>query len=390
MKRAVSTTSVGLVVAAYAMCLASACTRPTASGQRVPVDVTIPFAHRASVGAASASARTERRPRPPKVCIPGDDAVVEAGVSGTRFGGCVRGEHLGECKITCVAYDLASREWSNLPSPPCGHEPMLPLEFHGPTLPEQWSAKLTGRSLSACLETDPAECVTAHLAEKWDTPPKVSVSEDRSALVVFGWADHRPNIADLYDGRTGQRIRALRSFPRKQVFWEDAIETAFYVGNTLFATWPICPCQYRSSWLFDVKGGHPLQIGRRVPAVAPYKDNLVLVYPQLEQRVFVLDPRTQKQGPTYPTGYDNPIDPVQLFHVGQGTFVLALERGVQRASMPLDETHQEYAEMMVLDVDAAQAGRPLVRLAQRWPRCAKDAESAVTADEAGPTDAGRP
>jgi hypothetical protein len=300
----------------------------------------------------------------------------------------VAGERI---KFTCVAYDLAKGEWSYLPSPITETPPLLPQEFHGPELPIEWTATVKGNAMTACQKTKPTECISARLAQTWDAPPYVAVAEDHSAFVVLGHpADYQrhPNVADLYDGRTGRRLRALDAFPRTQRFWEWDLGTAFYVGNILMATWPTGPSFTESAWMFDAKAEHPEYLGERDPVLAPYKDDLVLVYPHGGNIVFVLDRVTRKRIATYPIGYRDPVDVPQLAHVGQDKFVLGFNRSVRRVADSGDEHHPDRAELLLLDIGAAHAGKPLVELAQNLPECDPSQCPACHPDEGGVTDAG--
>ncbi len=285
-----------------------------------------------------------------------------------------------------MAYDVPTRACSRLDVPfspegaspqgaSCGaaEGPVLPTSFRGPERQAIWSATLAGRKLEACPPpaTPPGApgCIALTLDGRWATPPQVVVSADRTGAVVWGSPDGKRRAAEIHDARSGRRLRALESFPGNQRIapW-DVMEVGYW-GNVLWATWPACEaCPTRQTWTFDAQGRDPRLLGDYTPASAPYDDRLELVYPEHDGTVVLLDRTTGARAATYPLGYRDARG-ATLLALGKGQFVLAFQGRRGRTDPQRDDDHPDAADLLVLDLEAARAGRPVVQRGVLYPRC---------------------
>jgi hypothetical protein len=201
------------------------------------------------------------------------------------------------------------------------------------------------------------------------------VSDDRSGVVVWGSPDGKRRTADIYDGRSGRLVRALKAFPGNRHISRFDVNEVGYWGNVLWATWPACEgCPTRETWMFDAEGHNPVHLSWHEPAFAPHDDHLEIVYfPDDDGTVIVLDRRTGARVATYPVGYRGHLaHAATLFAAPGGQFVLALRYTASRVDPRGDDDHPKTTNFMVLDLDAARQGRSIVPFASLFPVCGAD------------------
>jgi hypothetical protein len=340
-------------------------TLPGCAAHPAPPDPAAPSSVATAVTPPADATADVAAPSLPACLPPGSGLTL--GVSGARLAACLAS--------TCIAYDLPTRRWSPLAPPPSAGA--LPPGFVGPEEPALWAATLAGRELRACPAPGASDCIVLKLAERWTTPPQVIVSTDRTGAVIWGSPDGKRRAADIYDARSGRLLRALKSFPGNRHVAPFDLEQVGYWGSVLWASWPACEaCATHEIWTFDAQGHGPRLLSYNPPAYAPCDDHLELVYPHTdfspreEGSVVLFDRDTGSRVASYPLGYANlgPDQPT-LLPAGKASFVLVYGTRSVRVDPRGDGDHPRLAEFLVLSLDAARAGRPVVALAGMFPRC---------------------
>jgi hypothetical protein len=374
----------GAVVVAAGSLALPGCTARSAATVDPPISSVRPNPAAPSPLATPATSARDLPGSPARpACLPAGP-VKSLGVSGTQLAVCV--DVTCTTPAACVAYDIPTRLWSRLDVPfsaegaspqgaSCGaaEGPVLPPRFLGPERPALWNATVAGKELRACPAPGASDCLVLKLLDRWTTPPHVVVSADRTGAVIWGSPDGKRRAAEIYDGRSGRHLRALDAFPGNRRIAPFDVEQVGYWGNVLWATWPAAEGVPESqTWIFDAQGHDPRLLGQHEPAYARYDDRLEVVEPHAlrfeEGKVVLLDRQTGAVAATYPFDYRDP-ESASLLAIGKGQLALVFDGRRGRVDRQGDEDRPRIAEFLVLDIEAAKAGRPVVQVAGLLPRC---------------------